>query len=74
MHPSNFPNEVLLSILSALDRDEIEKCQLVWKRWNHLVNICIDSLPYRKLNLLKIGSVVEGPSDIFFAEVVGNEG
>lgn len=71
------PNEVHLNILSALDRNEVEKCQLVCQKWKNLVNIRIDSMPYRKFHLLKLGIIVEGyrgPNDVLYAEVLEKEG
>lgn len=51
------PNEVLLNILLALNRNEIEKCQLICHKWRDLINSSIESesLPYRRLHLLKLG-------------------
>ena len=50
---NNIPNEILLDIFRNLDRNEVEKCQLISPKWNSIVNN--NSLSLRKIYSMNIG-------------------
>lgn len=52
--PSNLPSEILLDILTDLDRNEVEKCQYVNRLWNTLILNSFNILPLRKIDKFEI--------------------
>lgn len=54
--PRCIPYEILWNIAHFLDRDEIEKCQLVCQNWNKIIENGTKFLPLRFLEQLRFNS------------------
>lgn len=64
------PSEILLELFFFLDRNEIERNQLVCRRWNSAIHKSLSLMPYRKLKGFDIitspvYSVIAGGEVIF---------
>lgn len=57
------PFEILYNIFGALERNEIEKCQLINKRWRDTVDANNSRLPKRIVNFLRLGYDEEGDNE-----------
>jgi hypothetical protein len=50
------PNEILLDVFNYLEGEEIEKGELVCKRWREFLLRCYKILPFRKIDKLEVKS------------------
>lgn len=50
----SIPIDILQDVFLALNRNEVEKSQLICHRWNHTIKAFISHMPLRLLKQLKI--------------------
>lgn len=60
--PQNLPVETLCAIFTALERLEIEKSQLVCKKWDSIIQSHENILPLRIISKIYIVSIADPPS------------
>lgn len=49
------PIEIILNVFLSLERNEIEKCQLINRQWRNIVNAYAQELPIRVISYLEVG-------------------